>query len=111
MLGCLGWIMPEIFRWPFPYFKDLDPVQAHNYMVSTGGMSQILIFIAFFEVFGAIALRETIEGDREPGYFGFDPLGLGKDPERRLAYANAELKNGKSHLASKSIRVYPIIIA
>eukprot|EP00171_Calliarthron_tuberculosum_P016792 IDg16792t1 len=42
MLGTLGWVFPDIFRLPFPYFKALDPVAAHDYFVSTGGMSQIL---------------------------------------------------------------------
>ena len=96
MLGVVGWIVPEFFRWPFPYFKALDPVQAHDYFVKTGGMSQILLFVIFFEVFGAIALRETLEGGRPPGYFGFDPLGLGKDPQTFKKYQVSELKNGMS---------------
>lgn len=95
MLGVLGWVFPDIFRLPFPYFKALDPVAAHDYFVSTGGMSQILLFVIFMEVFGAIALRETLEGDREPGYFGFDPLGLGKNPATYKRYQENEIKNGE----------------
>lgn len=96
MLGVLGWVFPELWRFPFPYFKALNPVEAHDYFVKTGGMSQILLFCAFAEVFGALALRETLDGDRDPGYFGFDPLGLGKDPAKWRQYQTAELKNGKN---------------
>ena len=58
-------------------------------------MSQILLFVAFFEVIGAIALKETLNGDREPGYFGFDPLGLGKNPETYKRYQVSEIRNGR----------------
>lgn len=95
MLGVVGWVVPEVFRLPAPYFKALDPVAAHDYFVSTGGMSQILLAVSFLEIIGAIALRETLEGDREPGYFGFDPLGLGKSPELFKKYQVNEIKNGR----------------
>lgn len=95
MLGVTGWLVPELFTWPSAYFKPLDPVAAHDYMVSTGGMGQILLFILFAEVFGAIALRETIDGDRPPGYFGLDVFGLTKTPEGMKKYAEKEIKNGR----------------
>lgn len=33
---------------------------------------------------------------RVAGNFGFDPLGLGKDPAKRERYALSELKNGRA---------------
>lgn len=93
MLGVLGFILPELFR--FPGVDPMTPAQAHDFFVKTGGMSQILLWCSFFEIFGAIALRETLEGDREPGYFGFDPLGLSKDPAVSKKYRLSEIKNGR----------------
>lgn len=93
MLGVLGYVFPEIFR--FPGVEAMGAAQAHDFFVKEGGMSQILLFCSFFEVFGAVALRETLEGDRAPGYFGFDPLGLGKNPATMKRYQLAEIKNGR----------------
>lgn len=95
MLGVVGWLVQELVNFPFPYFKHLNPVEAHDYFVSTGGMSQILLFVSFFEVFGAFALRESLEGDREPGYFGLDPLNFCKTPELTMKYRTNEIKNGR----------------
>ena len=93
MLGVLGYILPELFR--FPGVPAMSAAEAHNFFVKTGGMSQILLFVSFFEIFGAVALRETLEGDRAPGYFGFDPLGLGKNPATFKRYQVSEIKNGR----------------
>lgn len=93
MLGVLGIIVPEIFR--FPGVQPMSPAAAHDFFVKEGGMSQILLFCSFFEIFGAIALKETLEGDRAPGYFAFDPLGLGKNPEVFKKYQVNEIKNGR----------------
>lgn len=93
MLGALGMVFPEI--WRFPGVPAMSAQQAHDVLVKTGGMSQILLFVSFLEIFGAIALKETLEGDREPGYFGFDPLGLGKNPDVFKKYQLSEIKNGR----------------
>lgn len=93
MLGVLGVLVQELVR--FPGVQAMNPADAHNFFVKTGGMSQILLFCSFFEIFGAVALKETLNGDREPGYFGFDPLGLGKNPEVLKKYRVNEIKNGR----------------
>eukprot|EP00177_Eucheuma_denticulatum_P005126 GFKZ01009337.1.p1 GENE.GFKZ01009337.1~~GFKZ01009337.1.p1 ORF type:complete len:215 (+),score=38.27 GFKZ01009337.1:284-928(+) len=93
MLGALGMIFPEI--WRFPGVNAMSPQEAHDFFVKTGGMSQILLFVSFFEIFGAIALKETLEGERPAGYFGFDPLGLGKNPDVFKKYQLSEIKNGR----------------
>lgn len=93
MLATLGWVFPEL--WRFPGVQNLTPPDAHAFFVKTGSMSQLLLWVSFLEVFGTVALLETINGDREPGYFGFDPLGLGKNPETFKKYQLSELKNGR----------------
>ena len=50
----------------------------HDKLVATGSMGQILFWVSFLEVFGTIALFDTLEGKRMPGDFKFDPLGFGK---------------------------------
>ena len=93
MLGVLGMIVPEIYR--FPQIPAMSATEAHDYFVKTGGMSQILLWVSFFEIFGAFALKATLAGEREPGYFGFDPLGLSKNPETAKKYKLSEIKNGR----------------
>lgn len=93
MLGVLGMIVPEIIR--FPGVQSMSATEAHDFFVKTGGMSQLLLFISFFEVFGVVALKETLDGKRPPGYFAFDPLGLGKNPDVFKKYQLSEIKNGR----------------
>ncbi len=45
-------------------------------------MSQILLWTSFLEIFGGIALFQTIQGKRYPGDFQFDPLGLSQVCEK-----------------------------
>ena len=68
---------------------------AHDILVKQGAMGQLLLWLSFLEVFGTIALFETLEGKRAPGDFKFDPLGFSKDPEKAKRYALAEIKNGR----------------
>ena len=56
--------------------EQLPPIEAHDVLVKSGGMSQILLWTSFLEIFGGIALFQTIQGKRYPGDFSFDPLGL-----------------------------------
>lgn len=93
MLGVVGYVMPEILR--FPGVDPMSAADAHNFFVKTGSMSQILLWVSFLEIFGVLALRETIVGNKAPGDFGFDPLGFAKNPEAKKRYQLAELKNGR----------------
>ena len=67
----------------------------HDVLVKQGAMGQLLLWLPFLEVFGTIALFETLEGKRAPGDFKFDPLGFGKNPQTAERYALAEIKNGR----------------
>jgi hypothetical protein len=55
---------------------QVAPIDAHDLLVKSGGMSQILLWTSFAEIFGGIALFQTIQGKRAPGDYKFDPLGL-----------------------------------
>jgi hypothetical protein len=95
MLAALGFIVQELYTFPFfdkvtisssicgqkcfshvglPF--QVSPIDAHDALVKSGGMSQILLWTSFAEIFGGIALFQTIQGKRAPGDFKFDPLGL-----------------------------------
>eukprot|EP00871_Galdieria_phlegrea_P000742 jgi/Galph1/1669/GphlegSOOS_G356.1 len=95
MLAALGFIVQELWTFPYPYFSKVPPVEAHDVFVKTGGMSQILLFVIFFEVISIFAVSQMMEGKREPGVFHFDPLSLAKDPETFRKYEWAELRNGR----------------
>jgi len=95
MLAALGFLVQELFTFGGSYFPKMPPVEAHEFYMKTGGMSQILLFIAGFEFLSCAAVYQTMLGKREPGYFGFDPLGLGKDEAAYKKFQVNEIKNGR----------------
>lgn len=95
MLAALGMVVQELFTFGGNYFPRMLPVDAHNFYIKTGGMSQILMFIILFEGISCYGLKQTVEGKAEPGNFGFDPLGLGKDPAAFKKYQANEIMNGR----------------
>eukprot|EP00190_Bangiopsis_sp_CCMP1999_P007019 CAMPEP_0198722294 /NCGR_PEP_ID=MMETSP1475-20131203/62_1 /TAXON_ID= ORGANISM="Unidentified sp., Strain CCMP1999" /NCGR_SAMPLE_ID=MMETSP1475 /ASSEMBLY_ACC=CAM_ASM_001111 /LENGTH=230 /DNA_ID=CAMNT_0044483197 /DNA_START=163 /DNA_END=855 /DNA_ORIENTATION=- len=95
MLAAVGFIVQELYTFGGSYFPKMLPVDAHEYFLRTGGMTQILLFIAAFEAVSFYAIRQTLEGKREPGDFGFDPLGLGKNEAAFKRYRLSEIKNGR----------------
>mmetsp|Transcript_5198 Transcript_5198/g.22245 ORF Transcript_5198/g.22245 Transcript_5198/m.22245 type:complete len:233 (-) Transcript_5198:190-888(-) len=95
MLAVLGFLVQEVFTWGGTYFPKMAPVDAHDFYMKSGGMSQILMFIAGFEFLSCAAVYQTMQGKREPGYFGFDPLNLGKDPAAFEKFQVNEIKNGR----------------
>ncbi|KAJ1489890.1 light harvesting complex protein 5 precursor, partial [Baffinella frigidus] len=103
MLATLGWLVQEKTVLPF-FDKAIPPpslppflITAHDNLVKSGGMSQILLWTSFLEIFGGIACFATIQGRREPGDFGFDPLGLslGKNEGKFEQYQLAEIKHSR----------------
>jgi hypothetical protein len=93
MLAVLGFIVQEVYT--FPFFPKLAPVDAHDYFVTQGGGQQIIFWISFVELFGVVALFETLQGKRAPGDFSFDPLNLAKDEATLDRYRLAEIKHSR----------------
>merc|ERR1712205_128990 len=62
MLATLGFVVQETYTLPF--FPKMAPVDAHDYFVQQGGGSQIIFWISFVEIFGVVALFETLQGKR-----------------------------------------------
>lgn len=60
-------------------------------------MHQMLLWIGVLELASAVAVAQMWKGEtaREPGDFGFDPLGFSKDPAAKATYQLKEIKNGR----------------
>jgi light-harvesting complex I chlorophyll a/b binding protein 4 len=60
-------------------------------------MHQMLLWIGVLEMASAVAVAQMWKGEtaREPGDFGFDPLGFGKDAAALSTYRLKEIKNGR----------------
>lgn len=94
MLAIVGAIVAELYT--FPWYSNAPAlwIDRHNWGVHNGSLLQVLVWTSFFEIMTLPALIQMVKGesDRQPGYFGFDPLGImAKDP---LA-AQKEVKNGR----------------
>merc|ERR1719160_1701453 len=101
-LACLGWIVPEYWRFPGYLspsqglrFEDVPSGFAALAKVPAAGWAQIALFVATLELFG----MKQEEG-REPGDFkSFGWLGLpfwgASTPEKRDKGLDSEINNGR----------------
>ena len=97
MLGFLGFIITDFFKLPGDV-HSVSSVDAHTAAVSSGAMFQILAFVAALEFISVVAVKQMLDdSDREPGDYGFDPLGFsaGKPDKVKKDYALKELENGR----------------
>ncbi|KAK4523172.1 hypothetical protein GAYE_PCTG44G1064 [Galdieria yellowstonensis] len=96
MLAVVGWFVQEVFHLPNEIYSASDPTEAFWKTLATGPMGQIVLWTSFFEIISTPAVIQMLQGSgREPGYFGFDPLGLGKNPQLYKRFQLSELKNGR----------------
>eukprot|EP00961_Rhodomonas_salina_P134296 1806308-Rhodomonas_salina.1 len=70
-------------------------MKLHNVAVGQGAMQQLFLWITVLETLTGIpAIIQTLKGsERQPGDFGFDPLGCGSNPEQLARRQLVELKN------------------
>ncbi len=101
MLAATGFIFPDAIAKLPNVDPQLTSFAAHDANLGPygGGMGQILLFIGLLEVLGSVpAINYTMNGgDREPGDFGFDPLGYldGATKAQIDDLKTKELKNGR----------------
>ena len=102
MIACMGYIVPEYFRWPGYLspsadlkFADIPNGIQALYKMPAEAWAQIAVFIAFIELFPGRQEPERMPGD----LVAFGRLGLpfpGKaDPEANRRSLEAELNNGR----------------
>lgn len=101
MLAWLGFVTVDmgvrIYPLP-PGLEGLTSATAHDASVQQGGMAQIFLTIAFLEMGSWLGVAAMLQGSgREPGDFGFDPLGYlkNKTEEEVNLVKLQELKNGR----------------
>merc|ERR1719223_586169 len=93
MLAFVGFLFTDFYTLPGYEFTTLE---AHDACVANGSMSQLLLWLGLLEVFGAIAIDQTLRGSgREPGDYGFDPIGFISDPAKKEEMQMKELANGR----------------
>jgi len=79
-------------------YEGLTAITAHDALVKEGAMGQLLLWFSVAEVFDTIAVVQMLQGSgRQPGDFGFDPLGFlkGASPEKEADMQLKEIKNGR----------------
>jgi len=102
MAAFAGWIAVDAGVRVFPVpegWSELTPVTAHDALVKTGTMGQLLLFFSLAEMLAYISLSQMLQGSgREAGAFGFDPLNLmGKlSEDKKKEMKLKELTNGRA---------------
>mmetsp|Transcript_10181 Transcript_10181/g.21339 ORF Transcript_10181/g.21339 Transcript_10181/m.21339 type:complete len:211 (-) Transcript_10181:219-851(-) len=97
MLAAVGFIVQEFVHLPGDVFSSKLATEA-IFKVPTGGLWQIFIAIGAVELIshkGKLTYPEFTKDTTTPGAMGFDPLNLGKDPEKFKKYQLNEIKNGR----------------
>merc|ERR1719171_858157 len=93
MLAFVGFIFTDFYTLPGFEYTTLE---AHDAGVASGAMSQLLLWIGLLEVVSFISIDQMLRGSgREPGDYGFDPIGFGSDPEKLKDLQMKELANGR----------------
>jgi hypothetical protein len=79
MLATLGWVASGFVQLPGAVHQ-VNAIQAHDAAVASGAMSQILLWVSFFEIISLKVIGEMMDKEnptnRLPGDFSFDPFDL-----------------------------------
>jgi hypothetical protein len=96
MLGFLGFVATEFVKLPGD-IHNVGSIEAHNVAVGSGAMAQILALVTLIEAISIPAIQATMKGEREPGNFGFDPMGLSNklSSKDKDLMQYKEIKNGR----------------
>ncbi len=92
MLAATGLIVQDVYQFPgvTRTFGDAKITALHDAAVKQGAMQQLLLWLGLLEIFGAVAIVQMLQGsDRQPGDFGFDPLGLVRLPITSFSIFNS----------------------
>jgi hypothetical protein len=101
MLAVVGWPLAELFHKTIASNFDLQPILAQAGKVPSvlnGGLSLTspLFWVAAISATAALEFISTKNQFKEPGDFGFDPLGLGGETDKQKFFMKeAELFNGR----------------
>jgi light-harvesting complex I chlorophyll a/b binding protein 1 len=101
MLAIVGFVVVDLGArvQPLPEsWQGLTAATAHDKMVEYGALGNIALFVCILEMVSYIGVSQMLQGSgREPGNFGFDPLGFLKDKseEEIKTMKMKELSNGR----------------
>mmetsp|Transcript_13826 Transcript_13826/g.42846 ORF Transcript_13826/g.42846 Transcript_13826/m.42846 type:complete len:210 (-) Transcript_13826:86-715(-) len=97
MLATIGMVVPAFVRVPGEQFQgSYIGWEAHDRLVASGALGQILLFVGLFETLAGIpAVVATMNGEREAGDFDFGGTFKPTDPAELRRKQTAELKNGR----------------
>jgi light-harvesting complex I chlorophyll a/b binding protein 1 len=101
MLAIVGFVVVDlgVRVQPLPEsWQGLTAATAHDAMVQYGALGNIALFISVLEMVNWIAVSQMLQGSgREPGDFGFDPMGFlkNKSEDQIRTMKTKELNNGR----------------
>merc|ERR1719313_2083510 len=96
MLATLGWITTDLgVRVPGDLWQ-VSTLEAHDVAVQSGSFPQLFVWAGYFEMFGYLAILNTLEGTtlRKPGDFGLRAL-YPEDEQGQYDMQMRELRNGR----------------
>jgi len=98
MLAVVGFIVPDFVRIPgeaYSFEAIPKTVDAHDALLKTGPMYQLLLWIGLFDlIITAPAAVAASKGEREPGDFGWTQFAP-KDDAKMKKKRDSELLNGR----------------